>query len=411
MTVATLPPGIRRHRGKYQVRYYGSDGRERARSFARLTDAKTFKASVTTDKARGEWHDSRLGRVRLSEYARQWAETKGNVNERTRINIEGRLRNHITPTFGTSPLSSIEPQDVRSWITDLKARGLAPSTVRATYRTFGQIMRTAEVDGLIRRSPCVGVELPAETSHDEMHFLTEEQVVRLAEAISARYRCAILMDAYTGLRAGELWALTLQRVDMLRGVVDVAESLSEVRGALVTGPTKTRARRSVTLPRFLVETIGEHLAEFPSSAYLFTSADGGRSGIATSCAVTSSEPFETLDCLRAFASMTCATPAPPSSSGRIGTPSRSSSASAIARSGRPSIGTGICSRAMTHGYSRVSTTASERRACGPMRTKSGPRVIPLPSWTRVGAPNEAPDLRFHSERATGFEPATLTLAR
>lgn len=275
MTVATLPPGIRRHRGKYQVRYYGSDGRERARSFARLTDAKTFKASVTTDKARGEWHDSRLGRVRLSEYARQWAETKGNVNERTRINIEGRLRNHITPTFGTSPLSSIEPQDVRSWITDLKARGLAPSTVRATYRTFGQIMRTAEVDGLIRRSPCVGVELPAETSHDEMHFLTEEQVVRLAEAISARYRCAILMDAYTGLRAGELWALTLQRVDMLRGVVDVAESLSEVRGALVTGPTKTRARRSVTLPRFLVETIGEHLAEFPSSAYLFTSADGG----------------------------------------------------------------------------------------------------------------------------------------
>jgi integrase len=42
----------------------------------------------------------------------------------------------------------------------------------------------------------------------------------------------------------------IERVNLLKGVVDVVESLSEVNGHLHVGPTKTRARRSISLPRF-----------------------------------------------------------------------------------------------------------------------------------------------------------------
>ena len=42
------------------------------------------------------------------------------------------------------------------------------------------------------------------------------------------------------------------------------------------GPTKTRTRRTVTLPAILVEMIGEHLARYPSeSGHVFTSPGGG----------------------------------------------------------------------------------------------------------------------------------------
>jgi integrase len=42
------------------------------------------------------------------------------------------------------------------------------------------------------------------------------------------------------------------------------------------GPTKTRTRRTVTLPAFLVEMIGEHIARYPSqSGHVFTSPGGG----------------------------------------------------------------------------------------------------------------------------------------
>lgn len=58
--------------------------------------------------------------------------------------------------------------------------------------------------------------------------------------------------------------------------VEVVESLSEVGGRLLTGPTKTDRRRVVPLPRILCELLGEHAGQYPSPAgYVFTAAQGG----------------------------------------------------------------------------------------------------------------------------------------
>ena len=274
--MANLPPGIRKHGNRFQVRYYDQDGKRQMQSFTRITDAKTFKRGADADRDRDVLVDPRRGREKLSDYAAEWLKTKGNVRARTLINVEGRLRNHVLPALGDKSLAKIRPSDVRGFVANLSAKGLAPSTVKATYRTLGQILRTAEIDGLIGRSPCIGVELPAETGSEEMHFLAPEQVSTLADAINDRYRVAIFTAAYTGLRAGELWALKLSRVNLLKRRLEVVESLSEVRGELVVGPTKTRNRRTVSLPVFLADMIGKHVGDYPSrEGYVFTAAEGG----------------------------------------------------------------------------------------------------------------------------------------
>ncbi len=261
---------------RWRARYRGPDGRERSQTFTRRIDAERFLAETESAKAHGAWTDPALSRTTHGEYATTWAATKGNVRPRTRLNIEGRLQAHILPAFGSVALGGITPADVRAWVADLSSKGLAPSTVKATYLTFGQIVRTAEIDGLIRRSPCLGIELPADTSRTEMHFLTTAQVAALADSIDDRYRCLIVTAAYTGMRAGELGALKLERVNLLRRTVDVVESLGEVRGVLTTGPTKTGKRRTVSLPSFLAEMIGAHIGNCPSrDGYVFTAAEGG----------------------------------------------------------------------------------------------------------------------------------------
>lgn len=56
----------------------------------------------------------------------------------------------------------------------------------------------------------------------------------------------------------------------------MVESISELHGKLVTGPTKTGARRTVSIPASLAAVLEAHLAEYPSSSgYVFTSAEGG----------------------------------------------------------------------------------------------------------------------------------------
>jgi integrase len=109
-----------------------------------------------------------------------------------------------------------------------------------------------------------------------MLFLTPEQVVALADTIEPRFRALVLCAAYSGMRAGELSALKLQRVDFLRGRIKVTEAHSEVRGRLETKTTKSRRKREVPIPRALVDELAENVKRFLSSAgFVFTAPAGG----------------------------------------------------------------------------------------------------------------------------------------
>jgi hypothetical protein len=57
MTNRKLPPGIREHHGKYQVRVYGPNGERITKHFAQLEDAKKYKRNKETDRDRREWLD------------------------------------------------------------------------------------------------------------------------------------------------------------------------------------------------------------------------------------------------------------------------------------------------------------------------------------------------------------------
>jgi integrase len=96
-----------------------------------------------------------------------------------------------------------------------------------------------------------------------MLFLSAAEVERLAEAIVPPYGVLVCFAAYTGLRAGEIAALRVKRLGLLRGSVRVVESATEVGGRLMLGPTKTHADRTVRLPRFLREELAAYLADRP----------------------------------------------------------------------------------------------------------------------------------------------------
>ena len=86
-------------------------------------------------------------------------------------------------------------------------------------------------------------------------------MIELAEAMPANYRTATVLAAYSGLRAGELWALRRCDVDLLKGTITVARAFKEVYGralgdsadddehGLLIGAPKSRAsNRVVSIP-------------------------------------------------------------------------------------------------------------------------------------------------------------------
>ena len=100
----------------------------------------------------------------------------------------------------------------------------------------------------------------------------------LADAMDPRYRAAVLLAAYGGLRAGELFGLRAKRVDPLRRTVTIAETVVDVGGHPYFGPPKTWAgRRSVPLPRVAADPLAEHLRAYDRQPddLVFTAPEGG----------------------------------------------------------------------------------------------------------------------------------------
>jgi hypothetical protein len=74
--------------------------------------------------------------------------------------------------------------------------------------------------------------------------------------------------------------------------LEVVESLSEVRGRLVIGPTKTGRPRTIGLPAFLADMLGAHIGRYPSrDEFVFSAAEGGPSDTATSTPAASNPPL------------------------------------------------------------------------------------------------------------------------
>jgi integrase len=155
----------------------------------------------------------------------------------------------------------------------MTAKGLAPSSVRQAYRVLSLILEHAVRAGRLPRNPAGGASLPKARPKDK-RFLSHAEVQALAAA-AGDYRLVVEMLAFTGLRFGELAALRVGRVDPLRRRMEIAESVTEVNGATVFGTPKTHHRRSVPIPRSLIDELTRVVAGRAPGDLVFGSPEGG----------------------------------------------------------------------------------------------------------------------------------------
>ena len=247
---------------RWEVRYRDPEGKQRARLFDRKADAERFIATTTADIVRGTYIDPDAGRRTFGDYAGQWQACQVH-RATTAAQVQSHLKNHILPTFAGRPLAAIRPSEVQAWVKG-RAAVLEPSTVEVVYRYLVAILRAAVADKVIIESPCRGIKLP-KVEQGQIVPLATEVVEAIAGAMPERYRAMVLLTAGTGLRQGEAFGLTVDRVDFLRRTLRVDQQLTLLAGAPpYLAPPKTEAsRRTIPLPNVVVSALAAHLAAFP----------------------------------------------------------------------------------------------------------------------------------------------------
>jgi integrase len=262
----------------YRVRWRTPDGKSRSKTLKRRVDADRFLTSVEHSKDVGTYMDPSRSKIQVRNFAKSWLEAQSHLKPSTRARYEGILSAHILPRWGDTNLYQVTHADVQTWTSSID---LAPATVRYVHRVFSLIMELAVRDKRIPSNPATGVRLPRSSS-PEKRFLRVEEVHRLADAaaqypipeVGAQYRALILVLGFCGLRWGEVAALRVKRVDLLRRRLTVAESVTEVSGRLVWGIPKSHQSRSVPIPRSVADLLLEVMAGKGPDDLVFTTWRG-----------------------------------------------------------------------------------------------------------------------------------------
>lgn len=262
--------------GRYRARWREyPGGPQRTRQFDKKSEATAFLDRLRGDLARGVYVDPSEGRrLRVEQYAEQWIAAQP-WRPSTQERVRSTLRVHVLPAFGRRPLGGLRTSELQAWARGLEER-LAPATVEAVVRTLRSLLNAAVADGVLARSPADGIKLRRREG-TMLVPLSVAEVRSLADAVVPELRAAVVLAGVTGLRQGELFGLTVDRVGFLqRELVVDRQLVTPAKGEPVLGPCKTaRSVRTVPVPDHALAELAAHLERYgPGEGGLLFHRDG-----------------------------------------------------------------------------------------------------------------------------------------
>ena len=150
---------------------------------------------------------------------------------------------------------------IETWVVNLTDSGLSAGRIRQAHQLLSMILKAAVRARRLASNPADGTPLPR-AGRRAPRFLTAEQVDDLANLVPSRYRGLIYVLAYGGLRWAEAVGLRPEHLNLLRRRIVVTETLSEVKGRLHLVPPKTWESRTIAIPPFVADVLGEHIGRF-----------------------------------------------------------------------------------------------------------------------------------------------------
>ncbi len=266
---------VKRPNGRWRARYRDADNREHSKDFRLKVEADKWLTGQRATVDSGLHIDPRAGLVTVKEYGELWRGAQVH-RETTRALVDSQLRLHVYEQLGGRSLSSLRRSEIQAWVRG-RAQVLEPRTVRQVYRLLATILRSAVEDRLLAVSPCSKIALPR-VDPVQLEPLTVENVEKLTAKMPERYRALLVMMAGTGLRPGEAFGVTVDRIDFLRRRLRVDRQIVMVTGPPAFEPPKTAASvRVIPLPQVVVDALAAHIAAHPpgENGLLFTAPAGG----------------------------------------------------------------------------------------------------------------------------------------
>ena len=193
---------------------------------------------------------------------------KKRVKENTWESKSHIIRTKILPFFGERKIAEIEPKDVIAWQNELLAyKGengevYSPTYLKTIHSQLSAIFNHAVRYYHLPSNPAQKAGSMGSEEHKEMLFWTKEEYLKFADAMMDKpiSYYAFEMLYWTGIRCGELLALTPKDFNFERQELIINKSYQRLNGRdVITTPKTKKSNRTIKMPKFLCEEMQEYI--------------------------------------------------------------------------------------------------------------------------------------------------------
>ena len=244
--------------------------------------AERAKSQAVADRDRGLL--PMPSRITLNDWLPKWLDGKApSLAPKTIANYRYLTERHLRPLLGEKRLQDLKPSDVRSAYQALAQRGYSRSLLHQMRVILKGALHEALLDEVVSRNVAEVARLPSFKRTRVARALDQGEARRFL-AVAHEQRLGVLFEFViaTGLRRGEVCALSWKNVDLNVGILRVRENLTVVNGQATLGVPKTESGiRDLHLAPETVTLLRRHreqqAAEFPfASPHVFTNRAGAR---------------------------------------------------------------------------------------------------------------------------------------
>lgn len=149
--------------------------------------------------------------------------------------LQRTLAQQVYPFIGHFPVGEITHYDIQNLINSLAKSQLSYSTVKKAYDAVNSVLRAYRIRNHIPFNPCEEIILPHATRKDtsDIKYFDEQQCRAIIKEATSKYSSGrpvhylgygIVLLMFTGLRVGELLALTWDDIDFKNKTIAVTKN-------------------------------------------------------------------------------------------------------------------------------------------------------------------------------------------
>lgn len=172
---------------------------------------------------------------------------------------------HIQPYFGDVNVRDINIKRIVKWQQSLLNKGYKNRYLERIQENFKTILNFGVQYDFIDKNP-FKIELIRNKNElkQEIQFWTNEEFEKFIHCVNDPLYYAVFMTLYfTGLREGEMAALTIKDVDLVKGTITVSKTYDAIHHIITTPKTKN-SFRTVYLSKQLREVLEDHIESYKS---------------------------------------------------------------------------------------------------------------------------------------------------